>query len=443
MPAPLTAPSSELASSDRLVLKLVPSEATRSSTLNAPVRRRFANHWQAVLLLLLILAGGTFMRVHRLGTLRESYDAALYDRYVQYLIHVGPTNYPDIVDYYIESQQRMAGAILPPTRFLYIFSAYLWHGVFGGDALTCLRDVSCTASVAMLVLTAVFVWRMAGARYSLGVTALMATAPVQIHMAEHALIDGFFAFWAMVVVWSLWECLRAPDHPGWQTLYTASGALLVLAKENAFFVFFGVACLFALNWKLRFGTPTRRLLLLTVAGPLLGAVTLLFLAGGVENVVHVYRLLVEKAYTLTYAIQTGDGPWYRYLVDLLLVSPLTLLLAVGAVFRLRLADKPALYCLGFIAGTYLVMCNVKYGMNLRYSTVWDLPLRYLAFLQLAAVSTRLGGRRYATWIMVGGVVALCAYDLRQWHTFFVEQNFVELISENLLRSVKILKGHAE
>ena len=379
------------------------------------------------------------MRVHRIGTLRESYDAALYNHYVQYLIGVGPIHYPDIVEYYIDQQQKIPGAILPPTRFLYIFCAYLWHGCTGSDALTSLRDVSCMASVLMMFLAAVFTWRMSGLRVSLGVTALMATAPVQVHMAEHALIDGFLAFWAMLLLWSLWECLRRPDHAGWQTLYTVAGALLVLTKENAFFVCVGIVGLLALNWKLRFGTFTPRLGLLTIGGPLLGAVILLFLAGGVENIVHVYRLLVAKAYTLDYAIRTGDGPWHRYLVDLLLVSPLTLLLAVGAFFRLRFANKPALYCGSFIVLTYLVMCNVKYGMNLRYSTVWDLPLRYLAFTQLASSAWRIGGRRYAPWIAVGGVVILCAYDLHQWRVFFVERHFVELISENLLRALNILK----
>lgn len=397
----------------------------------------------AVALLALVFALGTFMRVHRLGSLPESYDAALYEHYLNKTFVGGISGYPDLVDYYIEQQQKMAGAILPPTRFLYIFCGYVWHAVTGADAIHSLRDVSCTSSLLMLVVTAVFIWRLAGPGFSVGVTALMATAPVQIHMSEHALIDGFFAFWATLVLWSLWECLRAPDHPGWQTFYALAGALLVLTKENAFFVYVGVAGLLLLNTRLHFGTVTLRLLLLTVAGPLLGLVTLLFLAGGAANFIHVYRLLVAKAYTLEYAIMTGDGPWHRYLVDLLLVSPLTLLLAVGAVFRLRLTDKPALYFSAFVAATYLLMCNVKYGMNLRYSTIWDLPLRYLAFSQWVVCSERLASPRYTRWLMVGGVVLLCAYDLHQWQVLFVKQHLLELVSEYLLRAQNILKGHVE
>lgn len=443
----MTSPAAE--STDLSNLRLLAATPTREAAVpprlsEAEKQGSFAlgARW-AVALLLVVLAFGTFMRVHRLGALPESYDAALYEHYLNKTLAGGITGYPDLVEYYIEQQQRLPKAILPPTRFLYIFCGDAWHAVTGADALTSLRNVSCTGSILLLVVTVVFVWRLAGPGFSVGVTALMASAPVQIHMSEHALIDGFFAFWATLVLWSFWECLRSPDHPGWQTFYALAGALLVLTKENAFFVYVGVAGLLWLNTRLRFGTATPRLLLLTVAGPLLGLVSLLFLSGGLENFIHVYRLLVAKASTLDYAIATGDGPWHRYLVDLLLVSPLTLLLAAGAVCRLRLANKPALYFSGFIGVTYLLMCNVKYGMNLRYSTIWDLPLRYLAFSQLVVCSERLASPRFVRWAVVGGVTLLCVYDLHQWQVLFVKRHFVELVSENLLRAQNILKGHAE
>ena len=52
-----------------------------------------------------------------------------------------------------------------------------------------------------------------------------------------------------------------------------------------------------------------------------------------------------------------------------------LLLAIGSVFNLRRTRKAEWFFLIFIAASYLVMCNIKYGMNLRYANMWDLPLR--------------------------------------------------------------------
>ena len=106
----------------------------------------------------------------------------------------------------------------------------------------------------------------------------------------------------------------------------------------------------------------------------------------------IYRLLVIKAQTLTYAIKTGDGPWHRYLIDMLIVSPLVLLLAIGGVFTQLKKDRAYLYLALFVAFTYAFMCNVRYAMNLRYATIWDLPLCALALGQLGDL-TEVFGRR--------------------------------------------------
>ena len=111
--------------------------------------------------LCIVLAIGTFLRLpapifsgtgaplRQLETLHPpprfdgiGFDEGLYRGYVNSLIAGGLTAYPEIVDHYIEVQQNLTGSILPPVRFLYIFSAYLWHQVFGSEALAALYDVA-------------------------------------------------------------------------------------------------------------------------------------------------------------------------------------------------------------------------------------------------------------------------------------------------------------
>src|SRR5262249_27900482 len=160
-------------------------------------------------------------------------------------------------------QRGLPSAILPPTRFLYIFSGYLWHQCFGWEALASLHAVSSMFSILLLLLSTVFAWRLGGRAIALAVAALMACAPTQIHMSQHALIDGFFAFWAVLCLWLLWENLTHPDNPRWLIPYTGALALLVLTKENAFFAFFALAVLIVTNHWLRFGRVTRMLLAMT------------------------------------------------------------------------------------------------------------------------------------------------------------------------------------
>ena len=105
------------------------------------------------------------------GFQRIGFDEALYRGYVDDLIRYGVSSYPDLAERYVEVQRHLPTAILPPTRFLYVFAAYLWHGTFGTDALGSLRHVSSLFSILFLVMAAGFAGRLGGWRIGLCVTA--------------------------------------------------------------------------------------------------------------------------------------------------------------------------------------------------------------------------------------------------------------------------------
>jgi len=186
-----------------------------------------------IILLAIIFAVGCFLRLppatfERGGSLhglaqihpqpaytRLGFDEDLYRVYVEGLSKGGLGAYPEIVDEYIEHQKTLTGSILPPVRFLYIFAGYVWRSVFGCDAMTALQQVAAFFSMLTLCFVALFTWRLRGPLWSLGVTALFAVAPTQLHMSQHALVDGFFTFWAMVVLGLLWENLRRPNNWRW------------------------------------------------------------------------------------------------------------------------------------------------------------------------------------------------------------------------------------
>src|SRR5437763_2998390 len=364
-------------------------------------------------------------------------DEGLYREYVNALSKGGLGSYPDIVEGYIDVQKKLPGSILPPLRFLYIFTAYTWHSLFGSEALEALYQVAAFFSMLTLALATLFVWRVRGPIWAIAIAALMTVAPTQLHMSQHALVDGFFTFWALLALWLFWENLQAPRDWRWLVGYIIALALLVLTKENSFFVWIALVALLVTNRWLQFGTVTRELAIATLLGPLLGVVLLIFLAGGIDVFIQSYQLSVGKNFQLHYAILTGDGPWYRYLVDLLLVSPIVLILALATIFRLNRAMKPELFMSIFIAGSYVVMCNVKYGMNLRYTNMWDMPLRFLAFSQIVALVSL--SKQYRGAIIAVAVALLAAIEFHQYIVLAVRYPLYELITHDLLQALSILK----
>lgn len=408
------------------------------------------------ILLAIILALGIFLRLtpqafapgaslHFLAPLHPQpaftilgFDEGLYQKYVNSSNKVGLGGYPQIVDVYIEQQKTLTGSILPPVRFLYIFTAYTWGKLFGCSAIDALHQVASFFSMLTLGLATIFAWRTRGSTWAIAIAALMAFAPTQLHMSQHALVDGFFTFWATLVLWLFWENLPSPRDWRWLSGYIIALALLVLTKENSFFVWIALVALLIANRWLEFGTVTRELLVATVVGPLLGVVVLIFVAGGIPTLLETYHLSVSKNFTLGYAIRTGDGPWYRYLVDLLLVSPIVLILAFGSVFRLNRTMKPELFMSTFIVASYLVMCNVKYGMNLRYANMWDMPLRFLAFSEIVWLASLV--KRFQKAIVVAAVALLAAIEFHQYIVLAVRYPLYELITHDLLEGLRILKS---
>src|SRR5439155_2543789 len=95
------------------------------------------------------------------------FDEGLYREYVNALSNSGLGSYPDIVQGYIDVQKKLPGSILPPLRFLYIFTAYLWHSLFGSEALDALHQVAAFFSMLTLALATAFVWRIRGPTWAI------------------------------------------------------------------------------------------------------------------------------------------------------------------------------------------------------------------------------------------------------------------------------------
>lgn len=412
---------------------------------------RPARYWGVIAVLSLIFLAGTALRLFAPPVYRTGgHDEFLYMRFVQELNVAGITYYPVIVQDYNSNQAKESEAKLPPTRFLYIFCGSCWDLLFyhptgdaansresQADALRSLHAVSCLFSILTLPLAALFAFRLGGARFAAGVLALVAFSPMQIYVSRHAVIDGFFAFWALLTLWLLWECLQRPGRFAWLAAFATSIALLVLTKENAFFVFVALTGILIVNRWAKFGTVNPALVLATFAGAALGAGCIALLAGGPGHAIETYKILVTQASHLEYAIETGDGPWYRYLCELLIMSPFILLLAVGGVFRLRGENKAQIYLFCFVAFSYLVMCNVRYGMNLRYTNMWDMPLRFMAFWMLITLCGFFGRRKMFTLAVC--MALLCFFDLRQYWLFFgQEPPIYEPVPKAIMGRVKII-----
>jgi 4-amino-4-deoxy-L-arabinose transferase-like glycosyltransferase len=392
-----------------------------------------------ILLLCLVLLFGGFLRIYPSATSKYlGMDESYYRDAVISLVHDGFTSYPRLIRNYAKVQPTLPVAVIPPTRVTLIATAFFWHKIFNTGPLISLRAVACSATVLTLLIGALFLYRAAGLPAAVGAIALLSCAPMQIQLAQRAYVDGVFAFTAILTLWLLWENMRMPFSLKRLVPYGASMALMVVTKENAAFVFVGILSILACNRWLKIGHVSLSLVTASFAGALTGAIVLVIASGGLTTLIHVFQANISKTYSTPYVIQTGDGPWFRYILDLISMSPLVTLLALAALGRLSFQEAISRYFALFLTVTYLLMANLRYGISLRYTAMWDLPLRWLAFTQIALLAARVPPR-YRTIFIPAAVAIVCAVDLRHYCLFFVQNGTYDPTAKEMLHQLNIVK----
>ncbi|MBA2623320.1 MAG: hypothetical protein H0U88_06830 [Chthoniobacterales bacterium] len=386
-----------------------------------------------------ILAFGIFLRIYPSATFKSvGYDEHGYVVFLKQIKAAGVLNYEKVVQVYVEKQYGRPDAIVPATRVGFLMPAYWCGELFRLPPFQALRLLSCISSIAMLGVCAVFAYRVGGAIPMLGLSVLVATAPLQIYLAQRALIDGYFALLAVTAVWLAWENLQRPRHWGWLGTYSGILALLVLTKENAAFVVFAISGTLLLSRFLRFGTVTPHLLVATMLGPALAVFFLAAMVGGIPEWLHFYAMFVAKSRTNYYSILAQDGPWYRYFVDFVIMSPVIVTLAIGRMFQLRKPDAAEIYLTLFLGLNFLCMANVTYGMSLRYAAYWDIPLCWLACSQVLMLGAKFGRLRAAS-VSVALLIAVGSIGLKQYHRFFVEGEIYDPTTATMVWAAQLEK----
>jgi 4-amino-4-deoxy-L-arabinose transferase-like glycosyltransferase len=394
--------------------------------------------WTAALLCL-VLAGGIFLRLYPSAAFKGiGVDEHQYATYVEKAASYGLTNYGRVVDEFIAEQVRQPWAMVPATRIAFIWPATLIVQLTHASPGSALRALSAVSGILLLLVVAFASFRLAGPREMLIVTALVATAPLQIFLAQRSLIDGTFAFLAVLCAWFFLESLRNRASRGWLAAYGVTLFLLVLTKENAAFV---CAALVATGVTLTVTGLTRPNYLLLLVTAFAGAAAVLVLAsmlGGLAEWITFYQLYGRKSSGIPYVIRFQDGAWYRYIVDFTVLTPAIVALVFARVFHLKRESPTDLYWAIFLGWSLIVMSIVPYGMSLRFAAYWDGPIRWLAASQIALLTARFAPRKREFVTIV--VVALLGFiDLSQYHRFFVKSEIYDPVSDHLLRASKLVK----
>lgn len=383
-----------------------------------------------VLGIALALAGGLVVSTP-VTNWRGRADEGAYLRYAARIASDGLGILPSLVHGYLADPTLRAESPAPLRVSVLIPDALAVH--WGGERYESLQRVSLAAFLALIVVAFLSVRHHPGATTAAALVLLLAASPLQLAMARRALSDSLnAALWTASLALCI-EAMVAEWRRGWLLVALAFAATLLVKELNVIIVPVALALL-AVDGGRRGRLPSAWALVGVAILPLtLSAAAIAAAAGGIQPAIDALRALTSQAGENTYGLQFGSGPWFRYVVDFLLVSPWTTLLYVvwlGLLVAERGDDRRlvawALVPLLFVAAVSPTLKFIRWALPL------DVPIRLGAVLAVQRLVGDRPGRPWGTVRLAVVIAALVAVDLASFQTLFVAADIYDPSSPLLL-----------
>ena len=392
-------------------------------------------------LLVLFLAFLAWILLGSMGAaVREpNSDDGFYLRYMQTVGQGGLGALPGLFEQWNATQKSWIHP--PPSRIGFIAVSALWGKAFGATFAS-LQHLSLASHLLLCVVSFLFARRHFGDVRALWIAILIGFSTLLMGLSRLALTDSFIALCMITTVWLFYGLTRGRPRFVDGVPFMAMLALMVLTKELSVLLVVPFA-LFVLYERFVRGIPHdlgRYALWFAIPG--VATLGLLVLsAGSPGQLLETWSIVMRSPRTAGYAIRAGSGPWFRMILDYLLLSPVPTLLAIGwfAVYAVRHrsgAYDPATFFLGLIVVS-LVFLFSFFTKNVRYGVVIELPIRVFSVLMLGELAGRTSRVR-AHLVTALLVVTVCWLEWRSFDLIWVQNHGYDPVTNFLAITRKLV-----
>jgi 4-amino-4-deoxy-L-arabinose transferase-like glycosyltransferase len=394
---------------------------------------RFARFAPAIFALALVLAMVVIVRSLPSTPVSPHSDDGFYLKFMQRVHDEGLAAFPKLFREWNGDPHDWIYP--PPSRVGFVVVSALWASFFGASFAS-LQELSMASFVASSIATYLFARRQFGEPRALFIGILWAFSPLLMGISRLALTDSFIALCTSITAWLFLELVDEPSSWRRRILFMSAFGFTVLVKELTVLLLGPFAAFVLVE---RFGRrralDLRQFALwLALPGVVIAPIFVLA-AGRMSTLLEQIRIVLASPATNEYAIQFGSGPWFRYVVDFLCLSPFTTLLSIAflGVLAVRLKNGEydrRLVFLGLIAAGLLLEFSF-FTKNLRYAVLFELPIRaFSACLVWELFRSRSSVRSLIA--SSAAVVLLCIADCRTFDLYWVRYRGYDPMTYELL-----------
>jgi hypothetical protein len=361
------------------------------------------------------------------GVIYSPADELVYARDSCRVANDGLGVYPELVRGYLADPN--AHLYPSPARWGFLLPDALASSVLGcGQASV--AWVSTLASIGMLLLVAILTYRRFEPRVAVLATAFVASSPLQLLLGRRALGDEVVG---LVGVGALWAVLAYVERRSWRRLTVAAALITVgFATKEIFFLFYpALLAPFIVAWVRARRIDPRALVVLALPA-LLNMAVFAVLAqdlGAYSDVLQAVRSTVHAPYPAQYMA----GPPYRLVLDLMVLAPAVVLIAIAAYGLLLDRGTPASRMTGLLVVASLLPFGLVGAQVVRLVVATDTLICVLAAWGLVTALRD----RSRWWVPAIAIPAIAVNCWVLW-TVSLQNEVYDPVSDNLLRALGII-----
>jgi hypothetical protein len=158
------------------------------------------------------------------------------------------------------------------------------------------------------------------------------------------------------------------------------------------------------------------------------------MAGSFYSYLNAYISFLQMQFKNIYGIRFSQGPWFRYIIDFFLLSPLTYLFSVVGV-AFCLSDKSHRLgkdiCIIYVLGGFIIFSLLPV-LNIRYILFLDIPLRVFSVLGVIFVVKNINERIYRYLFATMLFFIISGIDIYQFFQLFIKSKVYDPVTINLI-----------
>lgn len=360
-------------------------------------------------------------------------DEGHYLAYTKYLSENGFAAFPKLFEEHMKSKDNL---IWPsPLRFGYFFLSSLWFKIFHPNFRS-LAGLSLTCFALLLLFCLYFAKRYFGKGIASMFVLLLAFSPLTMAMAKRALSDSMGNMFIALSIWLFLVFLTDNKIFNFIIFAVVYAFSILVRQQSVFLICF--LCLYFLIYRYIYKVNIPKIYLPAIVLLPIGIVGSVWLISSqsLTNLISIIKLTNPLSGTNEYTALFCRGPWFRYIIDYISISPLVTILALSFIIyvsanRSVLKDYKITYFLILFIMLYILLSSFDYNKNIRYAMILDVMIRLFAVFMLREIFRK---SKFMADIVFIAVVFLCFMDYLNFKELFFQNNIYDPVSYTLLKA---------